>query len=65
VATSPLAYLVAGLVVGTTPLLALRAAGVAAPPRPWSVAVRRRIRYGVLAVVVLSWVFQLHRYGFL
>jgi len=64
-ATSPLAYLVAGLVVGTTPVLALRVAGVAKPPRPWSVQARKRVGYAALAIVAMSWVFQLHRYGFL
>ena len=64
-ATSPLAYLVAGLVVGTTPVLASRFAGAARPPRPWSVQARKRAGYAVLAIVAMSWVFQLHRYGFL
>jgi hypothetical protein len=64
-AASPLAYLVAGLVVGTTPVLALRAAGVAKPPRPWSATARKRAGYAVLAIVAVSWIFQLHRYGFL
>jgi hypothetical protein len=63
--TSPLAYLAAGLVVGTTPVLAARAAGVTPGPRPWSAVARRRARYVVVAVVALSWAFQLHRYGFL
>jgi Protein of unknown function (DUF2752) len=64
-AANPLAYLVAGLVAGTAPVLALRVAGVANPPRQWSELARKRIRYAVLAVVAMSWVFQLHRYGFL
>jgi hypothetical protein len=64
-ATSPLAYLAVGLVVGTTPVLAFRVAGVATPPRPWSAAARKRARYALVAIVVMSWVFQLHRYGFL
>jgi hypothetical protein len=64
-AASPLACLVAGLVVGTTPLLALRAAGVTNPPRPWSAAARTRIRYIAYIVVAMSWIFQLNRYGFL
>jgi len=63
--TSPLAYLVAALVVGTTPVLLGRAAGLAKPPRPWSEAARRRTRYAASVVVAMSWVFQLHRYGFL
>jgi hypothetical protein len=65
VAASPLAILVAGLLVGTTPVLALRVAGVAKPPRPWSVPARKRAGYAVLAVVLVSWVFQLHRCGLL
>ena len=63
--TSPLAYLVAALVVGTTPLLAARLAGAAGPPRPWSARARRRTRTVVLVIVAMSWLFQLHRYGFL
>jgi hypothetical protein len=63
--TSPLAYLVAGLMVGTAPILAFRVAGVATPPRPWSAPARKRARYAVLAVVAMSWAFQLRRYGFL
>jgi Protein of unknown function (DUF2752) len=63
--TSPLAYLVAALVVGTTPLLAARLAGVTGPPRPWSARARRRTRTVVLVIVAMSWLFQLHRYGFL
>jgi Protein of unknown function (DUF2752) len=63
--TSPLAYLVAGLVLGTAPVLVARAAGVARPPRPWSESARRRTRYMAYVVVAMSWVFQLHRYGFL
>src|SRR5215470_11116097 len=49
--TSPLAYLVAALVVATTPVLLARAAGMTNPPRPWSAATRRRTRYAVLVVV--------------
>jgi Protein of unknown function (DUF2752) len=63
--TSPLAYLVAALVVATTPVLAARLAGVAGPPRRWSERGRRRTRNVVLVIVAMSWIFQLHRYGFL
>jgi hypothetical protein len=63
-ATSPLAYLVAALAVGTAPVMVARTAGHAAGPRPWSAAARRRARWAVGVVVALSWVFQLHRYGF-
>jgi hypothetical protein len=63
--TSPLAYLVAAFVLGTTPVLAGRVTGVLGPPRPWSERARRRTRSVVLVIVAMSWVFQLHRYGFL
>lgn len=64
-ATSPLAYLVAGLVACTTPVLAFRAAGVTGPPRPWPESARKRAREAVFAIVAMSWAFQLHRYGLL
>ncbi|HUA27351.1 MAG TPA: DUF2752 domain-containing protein [Streptosporangiaceae bacterium] len=63
-ATSPLAYLVAALAVGTTPVMVARTTGQAAGPRPWSATARLRARWAVFVVVALSWVFQLHRYGF-
>jgi len=62
--TSPLAYLVAALVVATTPVLLARVAGLTKPPRPWSAAARRRTRHVAYVVVAMSWVFQLHRFGF-
>jgi hypothetical protein len=64
-ATSPLAYLVAALTLGTAPVLVARNAGLVAGPRAWSVAARRRVARVVAVVIALSWVFQLHRYGFL
>lgn len=62
--TSPLAYLAAALVVGTAPILLARLAGMIRPPRPWSAAARKRTRLIVAVIVAASWVFQLHRYGF-
>ena len=64
-AANPLAYLAAGLAIGTAPVLFARAAGRAAAPRAWSAAARRRARWSVAVLVALSWVFQLHRFGFL
>jgi hypothetical protein len=64
-AVNPLAYLAAALVVGTAPFLVARAAGRAPLPRPWSVARRRRLGWVFAGLVALSWLFQLHRYGFL
>jgi hypothetical protein len=63
--TSPLAYLVGGLVVATAPVLLARVTGKAGLPRPWSTGARNRTRRAMYVVVALSWIFQLHRYGFL
>jgi Protein of unknown function (DUF2752) len=64
-AANPLAYLVAALVIGTAPVLARRAVGWQSAPRPWSAETRRRTERIVACLVALSWLFQLHRYGFL
>jgi glycerol-3-phosphate acyltransferase PlsY len=61
--TSPLAYLVAILAVGTAPILVARMFGFARLPRPASEQTRRRISKVVIVIVALSWLFQLHRYG--
>ena len=63
--TSPLAYLVAALVVGTAPVLVARTTGRVGAPRPWSAAARKRTGRIVAVIVAASWVFQLHRFGFL
>jgi glycerol-3-phosphate acyltransferase PlsY len=63
--TSPLAYLVAILAVGTAPILVARVFGLAPLPRPVSDRTRRRISRVVIVIVALSWLFQLHRYGFI
>jgi glycerol-3-phosphate acyltransferase PlsY len=63
--TSPLACLVAALAAGTVPVLVARATGLASAPRPAPETVRRRITRGAYVVVGLSWLFQLHRYGFI
>jgi hypothetical protein len=63
-AANPLAYLLGSLAIGTAPLLVARAAGWAAPPRAWSAAARRRTQWSAAVLVALSWVFQLHRFGF-
>lgn len=64
-AASPLAYLIAALAAATAPVLVARAAGLAGRPRPWSPAARRRTGWAVAAVLALSWLYQLHRFGFL
>lgn len=64
-ATSPLVYLLATLVAVTAPVLAGRALGWTSPPRPWSEAARRRTAWAAGVVVLLSWLFQLHRFRYL
>jgi hypothetical protein len=64
-ATSPLAYLAAALTLGTAPVLVARNTGLVAQPRAWSPAARRRTRWVMAVLVAQSWLFQLHRYGFL
>lgn len=63
--TSPLAYLVAILVVATAPVLVARVLGLAPVPRQASPQTRRLISRVMIGVVALSWLFQLHRYGFI
>jgi hypothetical protein len=65
VAASPLVYLIAALVAGTAPVLVARALGLVEAPRPWPAGARRRTAWIVAAVVALSWLYQLHRFGFL
>lgn len=65
VRTSPLACLVAILAAGTAPILAARALGLVSPPRPVPDRTRKRISRVVMVLVALSWLFQLHRYGFI
>ncbi len=64
-AANPLVYLVAILVVGTLPVLLARTVGLAPGPRPWPEAKRRQVRWAMAVAVALSWLFQLHRFGFL
>ena len=63
--TSPLAYLVAIVAVGTAPVLIGRAFGLISPPRRASDLTRLRISKAAVVVVGLSWLFQIHRYGFI
>jgi glycerol-3-phosphate acyltransferase PlsY len=63
--TSPLAYLAAGLVAATAPILLARTTGRVRPPCPWPAAARRRTGRIVAVIVAASWIFQLHRFGFL
>jgi hypothetical protein len=64
-AANPLVYLAVLLVACTLPVLVARTVGLAGGPRPWPEAKRRRVRWAMAVVVALSWLFQLHRFGFI
>jgi hypothetical protein len=64
-AANPLVYLAAVLVAATVPVLLARTAGLAPAPYPWAEAKRRRARWAMAVLVGLSWLFQLHRFGFI
>ncbi|MFC3990891.1 DUF2752 domain-containing protein [Actinoplanes siamensis] len=60
---NPVIFGLAALAVAVGPLVALRAAGVLAPPKPWSPAGRRRTEWLAGLLATASWLFQLHRLG--
>ncbi|HEV2372315.1 MAG TPA: DUF2752 domain-containing protein [Streptosporangiaceae bacterium] len=62
---NPLVYLVAALLAVTAPVMVARAAGLTAAPKPWPAAAKRRTVLVLAGVVAMSWLFQLHRFGFL
>lgn len=62
-AANPLIFGLAAFAVAVLPLVALRAAGVLPPPRPWSPAVRRTLGWFAGLLAVASWLFQWHRLG--
>lgn len=64
-AANPLVFLAAALLAATAPVLAWRATGHVPAPRPWSATARRRTAWAMACLVGLSWLFQLHRFGFL
>jgi len=62
-AANPFAFPLAGGTLCMTVLLAARALGWAPPPAPWTRAARRRACWTLALLVAGSWVFQLHRFG--
>lgn len=58
---NPLIFGLAAFTVASGVLVALRAAGVMAVPRPWSPAQRRRVGWAAGLLAVASWLFQMHR----
>jgi hypothetical protein len=63
-ADNPAALALAILTVVTVPLIVLRQLGLAATPVPWSARTRRRTQVAAIAAAAASWLFQLHRFGF-
>lgn len=62
-AASPAFIGFAAVVLAVAPLLALRVAGLLAPPVPWPDARRRRMGWVLGLLAVASWIYQLHRLG--
>ncbi|BCJ45835.1 hypothetical protein GCM10010168_57450 [Actinoplanes ianthinogenes] len=60
---NPVIFGLAALAVAVGPLVALRATGVLAPPKPWSPTGRRRMGWLAGLLATASWLFQLHRLG--
>jgi hypothetical protein len=65
VSASPLACLAAALAAATVPVLLGRAAGLLAAPSAWPAGRSRLAARAAAALTGLSWLFQLHRFGFL
>lgn len=62
-AANPVIFGLAACTVAVIPLVALRAAGVLDPPRPWTAARRRWTGWTMCLLAAASWLFQLHRLG--
>ncbi len=63
-AANPIILGLGALAVAVVPLVALRAAGLLRPPRPWPPAWRRVSGCTAGLLAVASWLFQWHRLGF-
>jgi hypothetical protein len=62
---NPFVLVLAGLTVFMAVLLPLRQLGLVGPPAQWSEARRRQAYWATGLLAAASWVFQLHRFGFL
>jgi hypothetical protein len=63
VAANPAIVGLAACALVVVPLVALRAAGLVRPPRPWPAAWRRRTEWVAGLLGAASWFYQLHRLG--
>lgn len=64
-AANPFVTVLAAGTLWMTALLAARATGLAPAPVPWSQPARRRARWVVALLAAGSWVFELHRFGWI
>ncbi|MEN3362445.1 MAG: hypothetical protein V7637_6427 [Mycobacteriales bacterium] len=64
-AANPFVLLLAAMTAVLPVLLAARLLGAAPPPGPWPPGRRRNVRRVVAVLVGTSWVFQLHRSGWI
>jgi hypothetical protein len=62
-AANPFLLVLAGFTLVMAVLMAARAAGWLAPPAQWPPARRRQTYWVVAGLAAASWVFQLHRFG--
>jgi Protein of unknown function (DUF2752) len=62
-AANPGIFAIAAITVVVLPLVAGRVLGVLPVPAPWSAPARRRTGRLVGLVALASWVWQLHRFG--
>jgi hypothetical protein len=64
-AANPFVLVLAGLTLFMAMLMALRAVGLAAPPTAWSAGRQRAAKVAAVALAAGSWLFQLHRFGWI
>jgi len=62
---NPLVLVLVGLTLFMAVLMALRSAGLAPPPAAWPVGRQRAAKVAVVALAAGSWLFQLHRFGWI
>jgi len=62
-AANPFVLVLVGLTLLMAVLMALRGLGLAPPPAPWTARQRQLGRVAVAVLAAASWLFQLHRFG--
>ncbi len=62
-AANPFVLVLVGLTLLMAALMALRGLGLAPPPAPWTARQRQLGRVAVAVLAAASWLFQLHRFG--